>query len=123
MTSFALVFMGFLLGFGLSEFLFEIDGIPILKRLSYKEKIENKTDKALKKKNKYLYSYIRLRIEEEAKKGHTSADIGTLFAIDCDDYNISPKEVKLFCEINGFGYVKERVNNLGIIEYNIITWG
>ena len=102
MTSFALVVMGFLLGFGLSELLFEIDGIPILKHLSYKEKIENKTDKALKKKNKYLYSYIRLRIEEEAKKGHTSADIGTLFAIDCDDYNISPEEVKLFCEINKF---------------------
>lgn len=119
MILFLVVVMGFLLGFGLSELLFEIDGI----HLSYKEKIENKTDKALKKKNKYLYSYIRFRIEEEAKKGHTSADIGTLFTIDCDDYNISPKEVELFCEINGFGYVKERVNNLGIIEYNIITWG
>lgn len=118
-----LAVIGFLLGFGLSELLFEINGIPILKHLSYKEKIENKTDKALKKKNKYLYSYIRFRIEKEAKKGHTSADIGTLFTIDCDGYDISPKEVELFCEINGFGYVKERVNNLGIIEYNIITWG
>lgn len=119
MTSFILVFMGFLLAFGLSELLFEIDGKPILKRLSYKEKIENKTNRALKKKNKYLYSYIRLCIEEEAKKGYTSAAIG----IDFDDYNISSKEIKLFCEVNDFGYVKERVNNFGVTEYNIITWG
>ena len=58
MISFTLVVMGFLLGFGLSELLFEIDGIPILKRLSYKEKIENKTDKALKKKN-FLFDFLK----------------------------------------------------------------